>query len=85
MAAHLRLDTDLDTLSRRLTAGIESSLEGAIKERLIVQADPIITAIAKQMAKNIRAKILMYRELADNEVRISIQIDGKTLKDLTNE
>jgi hypothetical protein len=37
------------------------------------------------MAKNIRAKILMYRELADNEVRISIQIDGKTLKDLTNE
>jgi hypothetical protein len=85
MAAHLILDTDLDTLAHRLTAGIESSLEAAIKEKLIAQTDPIISSIAKQIAKNIRTKILMYREFQQGEVRISIQIDGKTLKDLTNE
>ncbi len=72
------LRTDLNTLAKRLTAGLEDQLTWAIEEELKTHMAPIITKVARQMAQNLHGRISAYNDFRDAEIKVTLVLDGKS-------
>jgi len=70
------LETTIESLAERVTAGLESSLESAIKAELMKQADVIVSDIARKMAKSLRANIATYQDYPNDRLMVHLVLDG---------
>ena len=72
----MTLHTDTETLSRRLTEGLEGGLEAVIKGELMKQADVLVSKLAREMAQNLRGNIQVWRDYASDRVQVELVLDG---------
>jgi hypothetical protein len=70
------LNTDVETLSHRLTDGLQKTLEAAIKGNLMAQADVIVSGIAREMAQSLHGKVHVYRDHMEDRLQIVLVLDG---------
>jgi hypothetical protein len=69
------VETSVEALADRLTKSFQDTIERAIKEALMKQAEVIVTQIAKDMAKSLHGRVSTYRDAADG-LKVSLIING---------
>jgi hypothetical protein len=59
-----------------MQAGIDAELERIILARLKENAAPMLEKMAKDMAEGLKANIITYHRLYENDIMIVLQLDG---------
>jgi hypothetical protein len=70
------LNTDIETLAARLTSGLHGALEKAIRDKLMEQAEPIVSALARDMARSLHGSVVMYQDHMRDQVQVQLVLDG---------
>jgi len=70
------IDTSIEALSRRITAGLEKDLATALKKKLMEEAERIVEEAALEIAHILQVRIQTYRDVAGGTLQVSLVLDG---------
>jgi LPS O-antigen subunit length determinant protein (WzzB/FepE family) len=70
------LNTDVESLAQRLSVSLQSSLQEAIRAKLMNEAAVIVSDLAREMAQSLHGKVSMYRDHMQDRVHVALVLDG---------
>ncbi len=70
-------DSSIEAVVDHLAVGVREALAAEIKKRLAQEADKIVAEVAGNMANVLQTHLATYRQCADGQVRVILQVNTK--------